>query len=143
MAVILVFYQWSLVDIQRRRANGPTVLRSHLKKDEERRMSFMDLITGATINRGVDRWRATEGTVLIDVRSEEEYGQGYIPGSINIPLNDIERVLQEYPEKDTPIFVHCLTGSRSGQAFSFLKRSGYTKVENIGGIAGYQGEVIR
>ena len=39
-------------------------------------MSFIDLITGATINRGVDRWRATDGAVLIDVRSEEEYGQG-------------------------------------------------------------------
>ena len=37
-------------------------------------MSFMDLITGATINRGVDKWRATDGAVLIDVRSEEEYG---------------------------------------------------------------------
>ena len=95
MAVILVFYQWSLVDIQRRRANGPTVLRGHLKKDEEHRMSFMDLITGATINRGVNRWRATEGAVLIDVRSEEEYGQGHVPGSVNIPLNDIERVLRE------------------------------------------------
>lgn len=86
-------------------------------------MSFMDLITGATINRGVDQWRATDGAVLIDVRSEEEYGQGHIPGSVNIPLNDIKRVLQEYPEKETPIFVHCLTGSRSGQALSFLKRS--------------------
>ena len=100
-------------------------------------MSFMDLITGATINRGVDKWRATDGAVLIDVRSEEEYGQGHIP------LNDIKRVLQEYPEKETPIFVHCLTGSRSGQALSFLKRSGYTKVENIGGITGYKGEVVR
>ena len=47
-------------------------------------MSFIDLITGATINRGVDRWRATDGAVLIDVRSEEEYGQGHIPGSVNI-----------------------------------------------------------
>lgn len=65
-------------------------------------MSFIDLITGATINRGVDRWRATDGAVLIDVRSEEEYGQGHIPGSVNIPLNDIKRVLQEYPEKETP-----------------------------------------
>ncbi|WP_288169959.1 rhodanese-like domain-containing protein [uncultured Slackia sp.] len=64
-------------------------------------MSFIDLITGATINRGVDRWRATDGAVLIDVRSEEEYGQGHIPGSVNIPLNDIKRVLQEYPEKET------------------------------------------
>ena len=106
-------------------------------------MSFIDLITGAIINRGVDRWRATGGAVLIDVRSEEEYGQGHIPGSVNIPLNDIKRVLQEYPKKETPIFVHCLTGPRSGQALSFLKRSGYTKVENIGGIAGYQGEVVR
>ena len=106
-------------------------------------MSFIDLITGATINRGVDRWRATDSAVLLDVRSEEEYEQGHIPGSVNIPLNDIKRVIQEYPEKETPIFVHCLTGSRSGQAFSFLKRSGYTKVENIGGITGYQGEVVR
>ena len=39
-------------------------------------MSFIDLITGATINRGVDQWRATDGAILIDVRSEEEYGQG-------------------------------------------------------------------
>ena len=56
-------------------------------------MSFIDLITGATINRGVDQWRATDGAILIDVRSEEEYGQGHIPGSVNIPLNDIKRVL--------------------------------------------------
>lgn len=62
-------------------------------------MSFMDLITGATINRGVDQWRTTNGAVLIDVRSEEEYGQGHIPGSVNIPLNDIKRVLQEYRER--------------------------------------------
>lgn len=62
-------------------------------------MSFIDLITGATINRGVDRWRATDGAVLIDVRSEEEYGQGHIPGSVNIPLNDIKRVLREYRKR--------------------------------------------
>ena len=49
-------------------------------------MSFIDLITGATINRGVDRWRATDGAVLIDVRSEEEYEQGHISGASIFPL---------------------------------------------------------
>ncbi len=82
-------------------------------------MSFMDLITGATINRGVDQWRATDGAVLIDVRSEEEYGQGHIPGSVNIPFNDIKRVLQEYPEKETPIFVHCSRGREAVKRFRF------------------------
>lgn len=52
-------------------------------------MSFIDLITGATINRGVDRWRATDGAILIDVRSEEEYGQGHIPGSVIFPLTTL------------------------------------------------------
>ena len=53
-------------------------------------MSFIDLITGASINRGVDQWRATDGAILIDVRSEEEYGQGHIPGSVSIfPLTTL------------------------------------------------------
>lgn len=52
-------------------------------------MSFMDLITGATINRGVDRWRATDGAVLIDVRSEEEYGQAIFPGASIFPLTTL------------------------------------------------------
>lgn len=49
--------------------------------------------------------------------------------------------MKKYPKKDTPLFVHCLSGGRSGRAVSFLKHEGYTNVKNIGGINGYTGKV--
>ncbi len=45
--------------------------------------------------------------------------------------------------KGTQLLVHCLSGARSNQAVSFLKRSGYGSVKNIGGISGYTGKVVR
>ena len=45
--------------------------------------------------------------------------------------------------KGTQLFVHCLSGARSNQAVSFLKRSGYGSVKNIGDISGYTGKVVR
>ncbi len=52
-------------------------------------------------------------------------------------------VQELYPDKGTQLFVHCLSGARSNQAVSFLKRSGYGSVKNIGGISGYTGKVVR
>ena len=106
-------------------------------------MGLFNLFTSANINKGVEEWQATETAVLLDVRSASEYQQGHIPGSVNIPLDSINRVLKKYPQKDTPLFVHCLSGGRSGQAVGFLKREGYTNVKNIGGINSYAGKVER
>ncbi len=98
---------------------------------------------GSNINKDVEECRATEGAVLIDVRNEEEYEQGHIPGAINIPLSTIGLVLEKYPKKDIPLFVYCLSGGRSGQAVSYLKQAGYTNVKNIGGIGSYTGKLVR
>lgn len=106
-------------------------------------MGLFDLFTGANINTGVEEWQATENAVLLDVRSTNEYHQGHIPSSVNIPLDSINRVLKKYPQKDTPLFVHCLSGGRSGRAVSFLKHEGYSNVKNIGGINSYTGKVER
>lgn len=106
-------------------------------------MGLFELFTGANINKGVKEWQATENAILLDVRSASEYQQGHIPGSVNIPLDSINRVLKKYPQKNTPLFVHCLSGGRSGQAVGFLKREGYTNVKNIGGINSYTGKVER
>ena len=43
--------------------------------------------------------------------------------------------------KDSPVYVYCLSGARSAQAAAMLRRIGYNNVKNIGGIAGYKGEV--
>ncbi len=104
-------------------------------------MGFFDMLRGADINQGVEEFKQTPGAVLLDVRSPEEYRSGHIPGSTNLPLNDIRMVQNRFPRKDTPFFVHCLSGSRSGQAVQFLKQLGYTNVKNIGGINRYRGKV--
>ncbi len=103
-------------------------------------MGFFDFLFGADINEGVEEYKNTDGAVLLDVRSVDEYRSGHIPGSINISVEMIEKVSGRIPKKDTPLFVHCLSGGRSSQAVSILKQMGYTNVKNIGGISRYKGK---
>ena len=102
-------------------------------------MGIFDFLKGTNINDEVKRFKETEGAVLLDVRTREEYGQGRIPGSINIPVQEMKKAESLLPEKETPLFVYCLSGGRSGQAVSMLKSMGYRNVSNIGGISGYKG----
>ncbi len=104
-------------------------------------MGLFDFLRAADINQGVDEWKSTPGAVLLDVRTEEEYREGHIPGSINVPLDEIDRVKDIIPVKETLLFVHCLSGARSSQAVQYLMDYGYTKVKNIGGISRYRGKV--
>lgn len=106
-------------------------------------MGFFDLFRQKDINQGLLDFKAVEGAVLLDVRTAEEYRQGHIPGSINISLQTIDKVLLEISNKETPLFVYCYSGSRSGQAVNLLKGMGYTNVTNIGGISSYSGKVER
>lgn len=101
------------------------------------------LRTDDIINEGVAKYKKTEGAVLLDVRTAEEYRGGHIDGSINIPLDRINSIENIFKDKSTPIYVHCLSGGRSGQAVSYLKRIGYTNAANIGGISSYRGKVVR
>ena len=97
--------------------------------------------TTADINKGVEECRATPGAILLDVRTPEEYKEGHIAGSVSIPLAALPARYNELGALDTPLFVHCLSGGRSGQAVSFLKRAGFTNVRNIGGINAWTGKV--
>ena len=106
-------------------------------------MALFNLAGGADIKAGVKEFDSTEGALLLDVRTVDEYAEGHIPGSINIPLDTVASVLERIPDKDTPLFVHCLSGGRSGKAVAFLKKLGYTQVKNIGGINLYNGPVER
>jgi rhodanese-related sulfurtransferase len=78
---------------------------------------------------------------LIDVRTPEEYLQGHIPGSRNIPLGRIHELETIVPNRDAKLFVYCLSGARSTNACSQLVRMGYTNVVNIGGIAHWNGRI--
>lgn len=78
---------------------------------------------------------------LIDVRTPEEYREGHIPGSRNIPLGRIGEIEKAVPDRDAKLFVYCLSGSRSASACAYLVRMGYTNVTNIGGIAQWNGRI--
>lgn len=106
-------------------------------------MGFFDFFKQPDINQGVAAYEATPGAVLLDVRTPEEYEEGHIPGSRNIPLHAIDQISSVVKNKETPLYVYCRSGSRSGQAESLLQRMGYSRAVNIGGIIAYSGTVER
>lgn len=106
-------------------------------------MSFMNLFKRPDINKGVEDWITGKDAVLLDVRTVDEYRQGHIDGSLNIPLQSIHAVKNNISDLDKPIYVHCLSGARSAQATSVLKSMGYTNVTDIGGINSYRGKVVK
>ena len=106
-------------------------------------MGFFDLLRDPDINQGIKEYSASDGAVLLDVRTPGEYREGHIPGSKNVPLQSIDKVGDIIENKGTPIFVHCLSGARSRQATAVLQQMGYSNVKNIGGISAYTGKVER
>jgi rhodanese-related sulfurtransferase len=71
-----------------------------------------------------------DGTVL-DVRSEAEWKAGHIPGSLNVPLAEMERRLKEIPRGR--LIVHCQSGGRAAMASSLLLASGFSEVQLFSG----------
>ena len=104
-------------------------------------MGFFDFFKQPDINQGIKDYQATPGAVLLDVRTTQEYGDGHIPGSKNLPLQVIDKVAAVAENKDTVLFVYWHSGARSRQAAGMLRQMGYTNVNNIGGIAAYSGKV--
>lgn len=100
---------------------------------------MFDFLKNKDINKGVEKWENTPGSILLDVRTKEEYAQYHIKGSLNIALDDLDHVKQHIPNKETTIFVHCLSGGRSARAAAYLKSKGYGNVYDIGGISLYKG----
>ena len=106
-------------------------------------MGLFDFLKMPDINEELEKYKATPGAVLLDVRTTDEYRQGHIEGSVNLPLDQIAAIGNIVKNKKTPLYVHCLSGARSGQAVSHLRQMGYTNATNIGGISGYRGKVVR
>ena len=76
-----------------------------------------------------------EGYIILDVRTQEEYDQGHIPGAILIPDTEIETKAEEVlTDKDQLILVYCRSGRRSKIAAEALVELGYTNIKEFGGI---------
>lgn len=79
---------------------------------------------------------------LIDVRTPEEYKEGYIKNAKNINIKDDDFLDQMSKlDKDKPVYVYCMVGGRSGQAAAQLKEAGFKKVYDFkGGMKQWKAE---
>ncbi|WP_162497965.1 rhodanese-like domain-containing protein [Paenimyroides tangerinum] len=68
---------------------------------------------------------------LVDVRTPAEYAEGNVPGSVNIPLDQVQNQLTKFKNHEN-IVVFCRSGNRSGQAKAILEQNGFTNVVNGG-----------
>src|SRR5699024_5633320 len=79
--------------------------------------------------------------LLLDVRETTEYALQHIPGSVLIPLGQLEDRLEEI-SNEYPIYIICRSGARSHEACSILNAHGYDEVFNvIPGMIGWEGIV--
>ena len=90
-------------------------------------------------NKLKDLMKDKENTILIDVRSEEEYEEKNIEDSINIPLNNLLYSIDDIEEyKDKYVIIYCSSGHRSITACNLLSMEGFNKIYNLEkGIIGY------
>lgn len=81
--------------------------------------------------------------VIVDVRREDEYAEGHIPGAILIPNESIAEyeAPEELTDSDQIILVYCRTGRRSKEAADKLAKMGYSRVYEFGGIVDWDGEI--
>ena len=80
--------------------------------------------------------------IIIDVREQDEYDEGHIPGAILIPYGEIaDRAEKELPDKDQLILVYCRSGRRSKIAAEDLVKLGYTNIKEFGGIIDWEYEI--
>ncbi|MBK8502854.1 MAG: rhodanese-like domain-containing protein [Saprospiraceae bacterium] len=75
---------------------------------------------------------------VIDVRERFELFMGKVEGSVNIPLGNISKSLDQLKDMAKPLIFVCASGNRSGQAVAYLQSLGWTDVYNGGGWKSYK-----
>ncbi len=83
------------------------------------------------------------GYVVVDVRREDEFEAGHIPGAVLIPNETIEdEPPAQLPDREQIILIYCRSGNRSKQASQKLADMGYANVYEFGGINTWPGEIV-
>ena len=82
------------------------------------------------------------GSMVLDVREDNEYQSGHIKDSIHIPMGSLaSRVSELEKYKNKNVILGCHSGSRSGRACSILKKNGFEKVHNLrGGVLAWEND---
>ena len=78
----------------------------------------------------------TQEVIILDVREQDEYDSGHIPGAVLLPVGTIDEdtAAEVIPGKDSTVLVYCRSGNRSKTASAALAGLGYTVIYEFGGI---------
>lgn len=120
-------------------ADGPTsIFLAGKLTEENKEMAY----TSITMGEAKDIFQTEGEYIILDVRREDEFAEGHIPGAINIANEDIIRTEPEQlPDKEQVIYVYCRSGNRSKQAAAKLAAMGYTNIIEFGGIIDWTGDI--
>lgn len=83
---------------------------------------------------------------LLDVRRDDEWAEGHAPKAIHLALDRIQAGELPQLPKDAKIYVHCKAGGRAKSAIVILKKAGFTRLVNLGGLVDWQqggGEIVK
>lgn len=95
-----------------------------------------------TQEQAKEMMQADDGHIIVDVRRQDEFDSGHIPGAICIPNESIENEKPtELPDTDQIILIYCRSGRRSKEAAQKLFDMGYTNIYEFGGIIDWTGEI--
>lgn len=86
-----------------------------------------------------------QDVIILDVREQDEYDAGHIPGAALLPVGSIDEASATavIPEKSTPVLAYCRSGNRSKTAAAALAELGYTQIYEFGGINDWPYDIER
>lgn len=103
-------------------------------------MGFLNLFERENKFDGlVKETKDSQNALLVDVRTEEEFSQGHVPGALNVPLDAV--AFHDFDPSLT-LYLYCHSGARSSAACDILKSKGFNAI-NVGGIISYSGQLER
>ena len=117
---------------------GGSVERDSVEESAEQSYTQIDQKTAKAMMEKDD------GHIIVDVRRQDEYDEGHIPGAILIPNESIgAEPPKELPDLDQIILIYCRSGNRSKQASEKLAAMGYTNIYEFGGINTWDGDIVK
>ena len=92
---------------------------------------------------GIEIAKNNPNAIVVDVRRDDEYKAGHIPGAVLLTLETItaETAAKVLPDKNQMILIYCRSGRRSKIAAQSLADLGYTNLIEFGGILDYKGKI--
>ena len=92
-----------------------------------------------TVNEGINKCRNDKNAELVDIRPKDEYKKGHVPGSINIPLANIEMIQRRIPSKEKTLYIIGSYKALHRTAVKTLKKMGYQNVIESGYMEEHHG----